>query len=118
MKKIDALIVMEDGPDIIADLSIVPSPTPLWQHILHTGRATATLPVYTVERDGPLIDPGRLLDVALAQMEAGVGLLTIHPTPTREIVSAARNRLTPWTSRGGGLVIGDLSTEMMMRTPI
>ena len=108
VRKINALISMDDGPDIIADLSIVSTPSPLWKHILEAGCAAATLPVYTVKRNGPLILPNRLLDVAVAQMEAGVGLLTIHPTPTLEIVAAARRRLTPWTSRGGGLVIGDL----------
>jgi phosphomethylpyrimidine synthase len=41
-------------------------------------------------------------------MELGVGLLTIHPTPTRDLIELARRRHVPWTSRGGGLVIGDL----------
>jgi phosphomethylpyrimidine synthase len=108
VQKVDSLIGMADGPDVIADLSIIRSPTPIWRYILDAGRAAAALPVYTAQRDGPLIDPSRLLDIALSQMEAGVGLLTIHPTPTREIVAATRTRLTPWTSRGGGLIIRDL----------
>ena len=41
------------------------------------------------------------------QMEGGVGLLTIHPTPSREIQELAAERLVPCTSRGGGLVIAD-----------
>lgn len=106
--KIDAMIAMENGPDIIADLSIIRSPTPLWRYVLDRGRAAATLPVYTSEWDRPRIDPEQLFGLARMQMEAGVGLLTIHPTPTREIVSAAQSRLTPWTSRGGGIVIEDL----------
>jgi phosphomethylpyrimidine synthase len=82
VEKITALISMEDGPDIISDLSIVPSTNSLWRHIVDSGLAAATLPVYTVERDGPFIEPERLLDIAVAQMEAGVGLLTIHPRVT------------------------------------
>jgi phosphomethylpyrimidine synthase len=41
-------------------------------------------------------------------MEAGVSIITIHPTPTHELVSLAQSRLVPWTSRGGGIVIKDL----------
>jgi phosphomethylpyrimidine synthase len=108
VEKIDALNSMKDGPDIISDLSIATSTTPLWRHIIGSGHPAATLPVYTVTRDGPFIEPERLLDVALGQMEDGVGLLTIHPTPTRDIIFASRSRLTPWTSRGGGLIIRDL----------
>lgn len=108
LEKIDSLIATDGGTDIIADLSIVQHPTPLWRHVIELGCAVATLPIYTVKRRGHRVDPHQLLDVALAQMEAGVGLLTIHPTPTRELVHAASHRLTPWTSRGGGIVINDL----------
>jgi phosphomethylpyrimidine synthase len=99
---------MENGPDIIADLSIVPTTKPLWQIVLEAGFTASTLPIYTTTRKGSVVDPEELLEIALTQMEAGVGLLTIHPTATREIISATDKRLTPWTSRGGGIVIRDL----------
>jgi phosphomethylpyrimidine synthase len=107
-EKIDALAELRDGPDIIADLSIVASQRPLWQRAISVGCEAAALPVYTVRRRNQRIDPHELLDVALNQMEGGVGLLTIHPTPTHELVDATQQRMVPWTSRGGGLVIEDL----------
>ncbi len=41
-------------------------------------------------------------------MEAGVGLVTIHPTPTLELYRLSQQRMIPFTSRGGGLVIKDI----------
>jgi phosphomethylpyrimidine synthase len=108
VKKIDSLAMLSEKPDIIADLSIVNSPRPLWQHTLEAGCLAAALPIYTAKRRDGRIDPGELLDITLQQMEAGVGLLTIHPTPTHDLIKAARTRMVPWTSRGGGLVIEDL----------
>ena len=48
-EKIDALAMMTDRPDIIADLRIVPSTNPLWRRVVDVGCAAATLPVYTVK---------------------------------------------------------------------
>lgn len=107
-EKIDALTQIQERPDIIADLSIVGSQRPLWKRVLDAGCATATLPVYTATLRSSRIDEAELLDIALEQLANGVGLLTIHPTPTRELVEAAQKRIVPWTSRGGGLIINDL----------
>ncbi len=114
-RKIQALSDLPEGPEIISDLSII-SPdngAPLWQRVLReTSAAAACLPVYTVSRTRQgLIDPSELLDVAIEQMEGGVGLLTIHPTPSREIQELAAGRLVPCTSRGGGLVIADAESR-------
>ena len=114
-RKIRILSDLADGPDIISDLSII-SPDngpPLWQRVLQeTTAAAACLPVYTVSRTRQgRIDPSELLDVAIEQMEGGVGLLTIHPTPSREIQELAAERLAPCTSRGGGLVIADAESR-------
>lgn len=106
--KIDALNQIQERPDIIADLSIVGSQRPLWKRVLDEGCAAATLPVYTATLRNSRIDPSELLDIALEQLANGVGLLTIHPTATRELVDAAQRRIVPWTSRGGGLIIADL----------
>ncbi len=114
-RKIRALSEMPDGPEIISDLSIIrpDNGPPLWQRVLQeTSAAAACLPVYTVSRnDQGRIDPSELLDVAIEQMEGGVGMLTIHPTPSREIQELAARRLVPCTSRGGGLVIRDAETR-------
>jgi hypothetical protein len=89
-RKLDALVHMDQTPDIIADLSIVRTSEPLWRSILATGRCAATLPIYTVARRADCIDEKELLDVALTQMRSGVGILTIHPTPTRELIQLAQ----------------------------
>lgn len=114
-RKIRTLSDLPDGPEIISDLSII-SPDngpPLWQRVLwETSAAAACLPVYTVSRTRQgRIDPSELLDVAIEQMEGGVGLLTIHPTPSIEIQELAAGRLVPCTSRGGGLVIVDAESR-------
>lgn len=114
-RKIRKLSDLPDGPEIISDLSII-SPDngpPLWQRVLReTSAAAACLPVYTVSRTRQgWIDPSELLDVAIEQMEGGVGLLTIHPTPSREIQELAAGRLVPCTSRGGGLVVADAESR-------
>lgn len=114
-RKLRALADLPEGPEIISDLSIV-SPQdgpPLWQRVLReTSAAAACLPVYTVSRNVQgRIDPSELLDVAIQQMEGGVGLLTIHPTPSPEIQELAAARLVPFTSRGGGLVIADAQSR-------
>lgn len=68
----------------------------------------ATVPIYSVSTRRGRIDPSELLETVIEQIEGGVGLITIHPTPTRRLIAQARRRLVPWTSRGGGLVIRDL----------
>ncbi|EGE58168.1 thiamine biosynthesis protein ThiC [Rhizobium etli CNPAF512] len=87
------------------------SPTPIWKAILHQGYFAASLPIYTVQPRKGHIDQNELLDRVREQAEGGVGILTIHPTPTREIVSQAQTRLVPITSRGGGIVTKDLAAS-------
>lgn len=114
-RKIQSLSDLRDGPEIISDLSIIAlkNEPPLWQRVVRDTRmAAACLPVYTVSRSRQgLIDPSELLDVAIEQMEGGVGLLTIHPTPSRDIQVLAAKRLVPCTSRGGGLIIADAESR-------
>lgn len=96
-------------PDVVADLSLRISDRPLWRRILDVGIPAATLPIYTARSANGRIDRGALLDRAIEQIEGGVGMITIHPTATKEIVAIARHdRLVPFTSRGGGIVIRDL----------
>ena len=108
IEKLTALAQMRGRPDIVSDLSLISPDRPLWQLALDGGFAAATLPIYTVSRRGGVVDPLELLARATEQVEGGVGLLTIHPTPRQDIVSLAQNRKVPWTSRGGGIVITDL----------
>jgi len=108
-EKVSRLADHPHPPDIVADLSIRVSDRPLWQRILDAGMPAATLPIYTARRSNGRVDRRALLDRAVEQLEGGVGMITIHPTATREIVATARrDRCIPWTSRGGGIVIRDL----------
>lgn len=106
--KIDALARMQDGPDLIADLSLTVSRRPLWRDVVDRGLPAATLPIYTTPAKDGRIDRVALLERAVEQIEGGVGLLTIHPTASHALIGMARRRRVPWTSRGGGLVIADL----------
>lgn len=110
IEKIDALAEMTHGPDIIGDLSICgqANDLPLWKRIVQqTPLVAASLPVYTSTIRRGRIDAAELLDISIEQMEGGVGLLTIHPTPSKEINHLAKGRLVPCTSRGGGIIITD-----------
>lgn len=108
--KVAALVAMGDyGPDVISDVSVRGAARPLWQRVIESGgAAAATLPVYLAHDRHGHIDTHRLLEIATEHVEGGVGVLTIHPTPRRDLVRLAQERMVPWTSRGGGLVIADL----------
>lgn len=114
VEKIRRMAGSEKPPHIISDLSIVSSANdvPLWKTVLcETEAVAACLPVYTAKIRNGLIDASELLEIAIEQMEGGVGLLTIHPTPTIRIKQMSNRRLTPCTSRGGGLIIADAETR-------
>lgn len=111
-EKVAALLGMADGPDVIADLSLVTTAKPLYMDIISSGCLAAMLPIYLARVRHGRVDAQELLDVATGAMEAGVSLLTIHPTATHALVEQAQQkRHVPWTSRGGGLVIRDLITS-------
>ncbi len=108
-EKVLRLASHTNPPDVVADLSLRLSGRPLWQRIIGAKLPAATLPIYTARMTGGRIDRRALLDRAIEQMEGGVGMITIHPTASKEMVTAAKiDRRVPWTSRGGGIVIRDL----------
>ncbi|SHE81714.1 phosphomethylpyrimidine synthase [Desulforamulus putei DSM 12395] len=114
LRKIELLSSMLDGPDIISDLSIIRlrNKKPLWlQIIMETGCIAATVPVYVVRFGNRGISSDELLDICLEQMEQGVGIITIHPTPTKELFELSQKRLVPCTSRGGGIVLQDAAIK-------
>lgn len=107
LAKLDAIAAMAEPPSIVADLSLAGCGE-LVSEAVARGFIASSLPVYGVTPRSSRLDSRELLDRAVALMELGARVLTIHPTPTPEMVSLARRRLVPWTSRGGGLVIEDL----------
>lgn len=107
LEKLDAIASMARPPSIVADLSLAGCGE-LVSEIVARGFVASSLPVYAVTARSSRLDACELLDRAISLMELGAGVLTIHPTPTPELVGLARRRLVPWTSRGGGLVIVDM----------
>ena len=112
-RKLDALSRATSQPDIVSDLSYSPGAGPtLWHQILEfTDFVAATLPVYRCTSRSGRIDANELVEIATDQMESGVGIITIHATPSQELVALSKSRLVPWTSRGGGIVIRDLMAK-------
>lgn len=115
LKKFEAIhsLKTSERPDIISDLSIEPSGTSLYKNIIreYPDYIVSTLPIYQCKTKNGLIDDRELLEIAQEQIESGVGFITIHPTVNHKIIQLAQNRMVPWTSRGGAMVIKDLSSR-------
>ena len=97
-------------PEFIADLSILnlKKEETIWYKTIHeTNSLSATLPCYYLNKKKG-IEINELLDSAIEQMEEGVKILTIHPTPNRQLYELSKNRMVPCTSRGGNIIIQDL----------
>jgi phosphomethylpyrimidine synthase len=111
--KIQALASLPKPPDIISDLSLVRGGKPLlWPTVVATTDCVAaTLPVYSVRSRQGRLDRTELLEKTIEQMEGGVGLVTIHPTPCRHLHQLSQKRLIPSTSRGGNMVATDLAAR-------
>src|SRR5262249_45285645 len=96
-------------PDIISDLSLLhDGELLLWSTIVADADCVAaTLPVCSVRSRRGRVDRAELLERAIEQMEGGVGLITIHPTPCQYLHQLSQKRLIPCTSRGGNMVATD-----------
>lgn len=106
-----ALASAECQPDLIADVSQIQHELGLhlWKiAVEETPLVTSTVPLYSVRQSGDRIDDSELLSVATAQMEGGVGVITIHATATHDLLRISRSRIVPCTSRGGSIVLRDL----------
>lgn len=109
--KINALIGSRLPISIITDLSLFSSDKeqPLWKIVAEDGRCVpGTVPVYQAVDNNGSIDKNRLLDLIEFQAENGVRIITIHPTPTVDLIELSQKRLVPITSRGGAAICFDL----------
>jgi len=115
LKKIEAIAAMKEAelPDIISDLSLFSSNSSLYNSIINNfpDFIVSTLPIYQCNNINGLVDPHELLDITHKQIEDGVSMITVHPTPNKKIMNLAQERLVPWTSRGGAIVMKDLITR-------
>lgn len=110
-KKLSKLLNSDYPITIITDLSLVTAPNEeaLWSEVVRDGRYIAgSVPIYQVIDDRFMIDKNKLIDLIWNLAENGIQLLTIHPTPTVELLNKSKSRITPVTSRGGAAVLADM----------
>ena len=110
IEKIDMWDNDPQAPDIITDVSLTAPGCgyPIWEYALQKRDfIVGTVPIYFVKTKEN-IHPQELLTVIEEQLSKGVKIITIHPTPTMELIDLSQKRITPITSRGGGIVIRDL----------
>lgn len=98
------------APDTLMDLSICRPPKPLYLYMIeNSGGPVGTLPHYLCFDKNKGIDSHLLLEEIERQADAGVAFMTFHFTPKKKLYEkACLTRLTPVTSRGGGIVIKDM----------
>nr|WP_315200954.1 phosphomethylpyrimidine synthase ThiC [uncultured Flavobacterium sp.] len=115
LKKIEAInnLKIDECPDIISDLSLENSKSFLYKDIITNfpNFIVSTLPIYQCKVRNGMIDDDELLEIIQQQIENGVGLITIHPTVNFKLMQLAQKRIVPWTSRGGVMVMKDLSSR-------
>ena len=110
-EKIYSVLDADFPVSIITDLSTISLPTErtLWKTIVRDGRCIAgTVPVYQAVSYDHTIDKNELLDIIQLHAEGGVRLITIHPTPSMDLLESSKNRLVSITSRGGAAVCIDM----------
>lgn len=96
-------------PEIITDVSLYSNSnvSTIWEYALRKEKfIVCTVPVYSVP-DKNCITENDLLNVIKKQIFSGVKIITIHPTITRELIEKSKSRITPCTSRGGGIILND-----------
>lgn len=115
LKKIEAInnLKISERPDIISDLSLENSKSFLYKEIVTNfpDFIVSTLPIYQCRASNGLIDDNQLLEIIQQQIESSIGLITIHPTVNFKLMQLAQSRIVPWTSRGGVMVMKDLSNR-------
>ena len=110
MEKVKLFSRLAYGPDIMMDLSISRTAIPMYERVIETfGGPVGTLPHYLCFNPKNGIDKNKLLDTIEMQAEAGIAFVTLHPTPTPDILGKSKKiRKIPYTSRGGSIVIKDM----------
>lgn len=109
--KLDMLLESGLPITIITDLSLFSDKReqPLWEFVAKDGRCVpGTVPVYQAVDSTGSINKNKLIELIQYQAENGVKIITIHPTPTMELMELSRQRLIPITSRGGASVCFDM----------
>lgn len=108
-EKICTLQTMENKTDIVTDVSTIKiGNMPLWKRVCtETDFISSTVPIYFLENKKEICN-NELLEIIHEQLQGGVGIITIHPTATKELIKLSEKRITSCTSRGGNIIINDL----------
>lgn len=108
-EKISTLKRMKDKTDIVTDVSTIKIDSiPLWKRICtETDFIASTVPIYFLENKKEICN-NELVEIIHEQLQDGVGIITIHPTATRELIKLSEKRITPCTSRGGNIIINSI----------
>jgi phosphomethylpyrimidine synthase len=109
-RKMERLLNGPGRPDMLMDLSVVPLQKELWQSVRpQFAGPIGLLPHYVLFSERSGLDVKTLLTRINDVVRNGINFITIHGSPTRELIELARiKRQTPVTSRGGGIVIQDM----------
>lgn len=108
--KVERLLSGETRPDLMMDLSVERAEREPWQAAreLFDG-PLGLLPHYLLFSPSEGLDPAALLARIDSVFELGINFITIHCSPTLTLFEQARHqRLTPITSRGGGITVRDM----------
>jgi len=110
LNKIAQLSSVGYRPDTLMDLSKIRSETPLYKYAIDTfGGPVGTLPHYLCFDHKYGLNLELLMHEIETQAQAGVAFMTLHLTPRRNLYERAKAiRLTPTTSRGGGIILKDM----------
>jgi len=110
LEKLNKLTSVGYRPDVLMDLSTARTETPLYKYAIDVfGGPVGTLPHYLCFDHQHGIDLELLMHEIEKQAEMGVSFMTFHLTPRRYLYEKAKaTRLTPVTSRGGGIILKDM----------
>ena len=110
LEKVTKLSLVGYRPDTLMDLSTVHSETPLYKYAVDIfGGPIGTLPHYLCFDHEHGIDIEVLMKEIETQAKSGVSFMTLHLTPRKDLYKkATATRLTPITSRGGGIILKDM----------
>jgi phosphomethylpyrimidine synthase len=110
LEKVTQLSSIGYRPDTLMDLSTVRSKTPLYKYAIDIfGGPVGTLPHYICFDHKHGLNLELFMNELETQAKAGVSFMTLHLTPRKDLYEKAKaTRLTPVTSRGGGLILKDM----------
>ncbi|MBK1735325.1 hypothetical protein CKO15_08520 [Halorhodospira abdelmalekii] len=110
-KKVRGILSLKNPPDLMMDLSSLLAKKELWEVMrAEFDGPIGVLPHYAIFNERGGLDEAELLERIENLFKSSVNFITIHCTPSHELFSLAKkDRAVPVTSRGGGIVLRDMS---------